>query len=82
MSGRTRRQFLRQAGLASGGLALPWMPAWAQPVSAGIAAPLPVLAGPEVELTVAHRMMTVDGRPSHAIAINGTVSPTSSTRAD
>ncbi len=73
MSGRTRRQFLRQAGLASGGLALPWMPAWAQPVSAGIAAPLPVLAGPEVELTVAHRMMTVDGRPSHAIAINGTV---------
>ncbi|MFL0414875.1 copper resistance system multicopper oxidase [uncultured Sphingomonas sp.] len=73
MSGRTRRQFLRQAGLASGGLALPWMPAWAQPVSAGIAAPLPVLAGPEVELTVAHRMMTVNGRPSHAIAINGTV---------
>jgi CopA family copper-resistance protein len=73
MISRTRRQFLRQAGLASGGIALPWMPAWAQPVSAGVATPLPTLAGPEVLLTVAHQMMTVDGKRSHAVAINGTV---------
>ena len=52
---------------------MPWLPAWAQPVSAGVATPLPVLAGPDVALTVAHRMMTIDGKRSHAVAINGTV---------
>ncbi|WBH17835.1 copper resistance system multicopper oxidase [Sphingomonas radiodurans] len=73
MTRPTRRQFLRDATLASGGVALPWMPAWAQPVSAGIATPLPTLTGPDVALTVAHHAMTIDGKRSHAIAINGTV---------
>jgi CopA family copper-resistance protein len=78
-----RRQMLRGATLAGGGLALSaYMPARAQPVSAGIAAQMstasgaaqvPTVSGEDITLTVAHRMMTIDGRRSHAIGINGTV---------
>lgn len=69
-----RRQLLRGASLAGGGLALSaYMPAWAQPVSAGIAKPLPTVSGEDITLKVAHQMMTIDGRQSHAIGINGTV---------
>ncbi len=72
MSLLTRRHFLRDAGIGTGALSVPWLPAWAQPVSAGIAAPLPTVSGETIALTIAHRMMTIDGRPSHAIGINGT----------
>ncbi|QNA86649.1 copper resistance system multicopper oxidase [Sphingomonas sp. So64.6b] len=73
-----RRTLLRGAALAGGGAALTaglsaWFPAWAQPVSAGIAATLPTVAGTDISLRIAHQMMTVDGRQSHAIGINGTV---------
>ncbi|MES3152092.1 copper resistance system multicopper oxidase [Sphingomonas faeni] len=73
MTRLTRRRFLRDATLGGGALAAPWLPAWAQPVSAGIAAPLPTVSGTDIALTVAHQMMTIDGKPSHAIGINGTV---------
>ncbi|MDF0541255.1 copper resistance system multicopper oxidase [Sphingobium sp. H39-3-25] len=59
-------------GYAVSGLS-PWFPAWAQGVSAGIAPGLPTLAGPDIRLTIAHQMMSVDGRESHAIGINGTI---------
>ena len=69
-----RRQILRGATLAGGGLAASaYMPAWAQPVSAGIARLLPSVSGDDITLTVAHQTMTIDGRRSHAIGINGTV---------
>jgi len=69
-----RRTVLRGAALAGGGLSLANMvPAWAQPVSAGIVRALPTLSGTDIALKIGHRMMTVDGRPSHAIGINGTV---------
>ncbi len=69
-----RRQVLRGASLAGSGLALSaYMPAWAQPVSAGIARPLPTVSGEDITLKVAHQMMMIDGRQSHAIGINGTV---------
>ncbi|MGK6320897.1 copper resistance system multicopper oxidase [Sphingomonas sp. DT-204] len=69
-----RRRLLRSTGRMGGGLALAaWMPAWAQTNSAGIAAPLPEVSGEDITLRVAHQMMTIDGRPSHAIGINGTV---------
>ena len=49
-----RRQVLRGASLAGGGLALSaYMPAWAQPVSAGIAKPLPTVSGEDITLKVA-----------------------------
>ncbi|SEN52232.1 copper-resistance protein, CopA family [Sphingomonas gellani] len=69
-----RRALLR--GTAAGGTAAalsPWLPAWAQPVSAGAARPLPVVSGEDIHLRIAHQMMTVDGRDRHAIGINGTV---------
>ncbi len=69
-----RRQVLRGATLAGSGLALSaYMPAWAQPVSAGIAKPLPTVSGDDITLKIAHQMMMIDGRQSHAIGINGTV---------
>jgi len=75
MTRPTRRQFLRDATLGGGALALPWLPAWAQPVSTGIATPLPVLSGTDIALTVAHLTRTIDGTRSHAIGINGTSPP-------
>ena len=48
-------------------------PAWARPVSPGIVGPLPSLSGEDIHLRIARRMLTVDGRESHAIGINGTV---------
>ncbi len=73
MTRPTRRRFLRDATLGGGALALPWLPAWAQPVSVGLAVPLPTVSGTDIALTVGHRMMTIDGRQQHAIGINGTV---------
>ena len=69
-----RRALLRAGALGAVGASLaPWMPAWAQPVSAGIAEPLPTVSGEDIRLRVAHQTMTIDGRISHAIGVNGTV---------
>lgn len=69
-----RRQLLRGATLTGGGLALAaWMPAWAQSVSPGLTAPLPIVSGEDITLRIARQTMMIDGRPSKAIGINGTV---------
>jgi CopA family copper-resistance protein len=69
-----RRALLRGMALAGGGLALaPWFPAWAQSVSAGIEPAMPTLSGADIGLRIAHEAMTIDGRTSHAIGINGTI---------
>ncbi|SEJ35729.1 copper-resistance protein, CopA family [Sphingomonas sp. OV641] len=69
-----RRQLLRGAGLAGGSLAVSaYMPAWAKPVSSGIAGPLPTVSGEDITLRIAHQTMVIDGRRSHAIGINGSV---------
>ncbi len=69
-----RRQLLRGATLVGGTAALAaWMPAWAQPVSAGLTTPLPTVSGEDITLTVARQTMMIDGRPSRAIGVNGTV---------
>ena len=68
-----RRQLLRGAALTGGGLALSaHLPAWAQPVSAGIARPLPTVSGEDIRLRVEHVMRTIDGKRTHGIGINGT----------
>jgi CopA family copper-resistance protein len=71
----SRRHFLGHATLGGAAMATatPWLPAWAQPVSGGITTPLPTVSGTDIALKVGHRMMTIDGKPSHAIGINGTV---------
>ena len=69
-----RRTLLRGSAAIGGTAALaPWFPAWAQPVSAGIVRPLPTVSGEDIHLRIARQMMTIDGRTSHAIGINGTV---------
>jgi CopA family copper-resistance protein len=49
------------------------MPAWAQTASAGLTTPLPTVSGTDIELRIARQTMMIDGRPSRAIGINGTV---------
>lgn len=69
-----RRTLLRGAGLGAGGLALAaWMPAWAQRVSAGLGPDLPGLSGEDITLRIARQAITIDGRKSRAIGVNGTV---------
>jgi CopA family copper-resistance protein len=69
-----RRQMLRGAALAGGGIALSaYTPAWAQTNSAGMTTPLPTVTGNDITLKIARQTMMIDGRPSNAIGINGTV---------
>lgn len=69
-----RRQLLRGAALAVGGLGLSaWLPAWAQTVSPGIVRPLPTLSGNDITLRIARQTMVIDGRRSNAIGVNGTI---------
>ena len=64
-----RRAVLRALVLGAGAGLVPFLPAWAQPVSAG----LPAVSGEDIHLRVARQMLIADGGPTHAIGINGTV---------
>ncbi len=64
-----RRDILRAGGVLAAGA---WLPAWAQSGTPGIA-PLPTVSGEDIRLRIAHRMLTIDGRASHAVGVNGTV---------
>ncbi|WP_447954295.1 copper resistance system multicopper oxidase [Sphingopyxis chilensis] len=69
-----RRRFV--SGALGGGAAAAmaaWFPAWAQPVSPGITAPLPTVSGNDITLRIARQTMRIDGKLSRAIGINGTV---------
>ncbi|MFN2474654.1 MAG: copper resistance system multicopper oxidase [Sphingomicrobium sp.] len=69
-----RRQMLRGAAMAGGGLALSaHMPAWAQPLSTGLPSPLPTVSGSDIALTIGNVAVRVDGKIGKAIGINGTV---------
>jgi CopA family copper-resistance protein len=69
-----RRALIRGGATLGGGVALAsFFPAWAQPVSAGIVAPLPVVSGNDISLRIARQTMRIDGKLSKAIGINGTV---------
>ena len=71
-----RRQLLRGAAVAGGGLALSTsLPAWAQPVSGGIVKPLPTVSGTDIALTIDRFPLIVDGKRTPAIGVNGTVPP-------
>lgn len=69
-----RRALLKGVATLGGTAALAtWMPAWAQPVSTGIVAPLPTVSGTDIRLRIARQTMRIDGRPYRAIGLNGTV---------
>lgn len=68
-----RRSLLRAGALGVAGLGLSrFFPAWAQSGTAGTTASS-TLSGEEISMRVAHSAFAVDGRPSHAVTINGTV---------
>ncbi|WP_066044106.1 MULTISPECIES: copper resistance system multicopper oxidase [unclassified Blastomonas] len=62
-----------QAGFTDAAHAADWLPAWAQPVSEGLTVPIPTVSGTDITLKIARQTMTIDGRRSAAIGINGTV---------
>ena len=69
----SRRELLRGATLAGGGLAAAGLlPGWAQSATPGRSAP-PALSGEDIRLTIGHSSLKVGGRAAHAVAINGTV---------
>jgi len=69
-----RRSLLRGSAAVGGTAALAaWFPAWAQPLSTGIVAPVPVISGPDVSLRIARQTIRIDGRPFRAIGVNNTV---------
>jgi CopA family copper-resistance protein len=70
MTGSIDRRALLRGGVA-GGAALMTLPAWAAPISPGAHGGAGVVSGSDIALRVAHQMMVVDGRRSHAIGVNG-----------
>jgi CopA family copper-resistance protein len=66
-----RRGFLA-GGAAAAGMAA-FYPAWAQPVSAGLAKSPPALTGADVALTIGNVALRVDGKAGRAVGVNGTV---------
>ncbi|MFN6936493.1 MAG: multicopper oxidase domain-containing protein, partial [Tsuneonella sp.] len=69
-----RRALLRAAAASGAGLGLAHaLPAWAQPTSRGLVRPLPVVSGSDIALTIGTVPVTVDGKASRAVGINGTV---------
>jgi len=71
---KSRRSVLRAGSAVVGTAALgALLPGWARSATPGIGRDLTVLSGPEIALTVAHAPWSIDGRPAHAVAVNGTV---------
>jgi CopA family copper-resistance protein len=67
-----RRGFLAGGSAAVGMAGL--FPAWAQPISRGLAAKGPgTLTGKDVAITIANSAFEVDGRIGHAVTMNGTI---------
>jgi len=69
-----RRSLVRGAAILGGGAAISsLLPSWALSASPGILSTLPTLSGEDIKLTIGHTPITIDGKQSHAVTINGTV---------
>ena len=69
-----RRRLLHGAALFGGAAALSTvLPSWARSATPGIAPSMPTLTGADIDLTISHAHIAVDGQAGHAVAINGTV---------
>ena len=69
-----RRALLRAGALGAAGIGLSGLfPAWAQPVSGGVAKPMPTVSGQDIALTIDRMRLLVDGKRMPAIGVNGTV---------
>ena len=69
-----RRALLKGVAVLGGGAALgALLPPWAQSVAQGVPPALPTLSGKDIKLVIGHTPITIDGKKSHAVTINGTV---------
>ncbi|MEW6018992.1 MAG: copper resistance system multicopper oxidase [Pseudomonadota bacterium] len=69
-----RRSLVRGAAILGGGAAISsLLPSWALSASPGILSTLQTLSGEDIKLTIGHTPITIDGKQSHAVTINGTV---------
>ncbi len=69
-----RRNLLRGAAFASGGLMLaPLFPAWAASGTHGIAGTPGTLSGEDIALSIGHSKFKTGGKSGHAITVNGTL---------
>lgn len=67
-----RRTLLHRLGVLGGGAALvSLLPAWARGAIASPSFPA-ILSGEDIKLTVGHTPISIDGKPAHAVTINGT----------
>lgn len=74
LSSLDRRSLLRGAAVLGGGAAISsLLPSWAMSASPGQVSTLPTLSGEDIKLTIGHTPVTIDGKTSHAVTINGTV---------
>jgi CopA family copper-resistance protein len=68
-----RRSLVRAATILGGGAVISGLlPAWAQSATGGLASAPQSLSGDDIQLTVGHSSVMIDGHPSHAVTINGT----------
>ena len=69
-----RRTFLTASATLAGGATLSGLlPGWAISGTVGAEPDLPSLTGPDIDLSVGHVRLMIDGKPGHAVAMNGTV---------
>ena len=69
-----RRSLVRGVAVLGGGAAIgALLPSWARSAAPGRLSTLPSLSGEDIKLTIGHTPVTIDGKQSHAVTINGTV---------
>ena len=69
-----RRKFLKNAVVLGGGATLSsLLPRWAASVGEGMPSTMPTLAGNEIKLFIGHTAVSIEGKTTHAVTINGTV---------
>jgi CopA family copper-resistance protein len=69
-----RRSLLKRAVVLGGGASLgALLPPWARSIAQGMPSTMPVLSGDDIKLYIGHTPITIDGKTSHAVTINGTV---------
>jgi CopA family copper-resistance protein len=69
-----RRKFLKEAAVLGGGATLSaLLPPWAASVAQGMPSTLPTLSGDEIKLVIGHTPVSIEGKTTHAVTINGTV---------
>ena len=69
-----RRKFLEGAAILGGGATLgALLPSWAANVAQGATPTMPTLAGNDIKLLIGHTRVSIEGKATHAVTINGTV---------